>query len=363
MAGRAYLGLSITQGTLAMPDLSPPEFPDGVATAALTPMRSDLSVDHERLTVHCRWLLDQGNDGIVLLGTTGEANSLSVSERMELLDAVVEAGLPPHRLMVGTGCCALPDTVALTRHALERGAGGVLVLPPFYYKGVSDDGLFAGYAGLIDRIGDERLRVYLYHFPRMSNVPISHSLIERLLNRFPKQITGIKDSSRDWDNMHRLATNYPGYRVYAGSEQYLLDLVRIGGAGCISATTNVTAALAARVYAARHRDEAGALQERLTRIRLALQNYPFIPALKALVRTFIATTAGRTCDLRTFRCRRPSGRRYSTGSTPWTPCRHLSNPPETAPRTTMRGIARSNLILHNPFGIHSQDNYPEGILL
>ncbi|HMB92887.1 MAG TPA: dihydrodipicolinate synthase family protein, partial [Rhodothermales bacterium] len=141
--------------------------PDGVYAACLTPLHDDLRIDHETLAGHARWLLTNGCDGLILLGTTGEANSFSIAERMALLEGIIEAGLPPSRLMVGTGCCAVPDTVALTKHAMAHGVGGVLMLPPFYYKQASDDGIFAAFEQVIQQVGEATLQVYLYHFPRM----------------------------------------------------------------------------------------------------------------------------------------------------------------------------------------------------
>jgi 4-hydroxy-tetrahydrodipicolinate synthase len=140
--------------------------PNGVFAAALTPLRDDLSVDHEAFAEHCRWLLANGCNGVAPMGTTGEANSFSVAERIEALDRLIDADIPPSRLLVGTGCCAIPDTVALTRHAVALGTGGVLALPPFYYKNVSDDGLYAAFDQVIQRVGDRRLKLYLYHFSR-----------------------------------------------------------------------------------------------------------------------------------------------------------------------------------------------------
>lgn len=257
--------------------------PGGVFAAIPTPMRDDLSVDHALLAEHSRWLLANGCDGLLVLGTTGEANSLSVTERTELLDRLVADDLPAKRLLCGTGCCALPDTVALTRHALANDVGGVLILPPFYYKNVSDDGLYAVYDQLIQQIGDTRLRIFLYHFPQMSGVPISHALIERLVRAYPATVVGMKDSSGDWDNMRTTCERLPGFRVYAGSEQYLLPILRAGGVGCISATTNVTAPLAARVYADWHAPDAEAHQARVNEVRGAIESYSAIPALKFLM--------------------------------------------------------------------------------
>ena len=257
--------------------------PDGVYAASLTPQHDDLSVDHERLVAHGRWLLDNGCDGIVLFGTTGEANSFSVAERMAALDAVVDAGIPAHRLLVGTGCCAVPDTVTLTRHAVEHGAGGVLVLPPFYYKNVPDDGVFAAFDRVIQQVGEARLQIYLYHFPQMSTVPFSDAVIERLLSAYPDTIVGMKDSTGDWMHMKHVVEAFPGFRVFSGTEQYLLDMLEAGGAGSISSTANVTCPLAGDLFARWQTEDMRPLQRRLTTMRGDIEVYPVVPALKRIV--------------------------------------------------------------------------------
>lgn len=257
--------------------------PGAVIPAVLTPVREDLEIDHDAFAEHCRWLLANGCDGLAPMGTTGEANSFSVAERTEALERLVQAGVPAARMIVGVGCCAIPDTVALTRHAVELGAGGALALPPFYYKNVSDDGLYAAYDQVIQRVGDARLKLYLYHFPQMSGVPLSRALIARLHERYPDTVVGLKDSSGDWDNMKAVCETLPGFRVYAGTERYLLPVLRAGGAGTISSTVNVTGALAAQVVAQRDSAKADALQERLTTVRDAIERRPpAIPALKRL---------------------------------------------------------------------------------
>ena len=166
---------------------------------------------------------------------------MSTGEKLELLDALTEAGIAAERMMPGTGCCALSDSLALTRKAVELGCAGVLMLPPFYYKGVSDEGLFRSYAEIIERVGDARLRIYLYHIPQVAQVPISLALIERLLKAYPGTIAGVKDSSGDWDNTRAMLERFQpqGFDVFAGSETFLLATLRGGGAGCISATANV----------------------------------------------------------------------------------------------------------------------------
>ena len=163
----------------------------GVLSPVVTPFDRELRPDGSRLIRHCRWLLDQGV-GLAVFGTNSEANSMSVAEKLVLLEALVGAGLPPARMMPGTGCCALTDTVELTRAAVRHGCAGVLMLPPFYYKGVSDEGLFRSYAEVIERVGDRRLRIYLYHIPQISQVPISLGLIERLLKAYPGTIGEVR---------------------------------------------------------------------------------------------------------------------------------------------------------------------------
>lgn len=254
--------------------------------AVLTPLDSSLSPDRTALARHCRWLLDNGCNGLAVLGTTGEANSFSVDERIDLLDHLIEDGIPGNMLLPGTGCCAVPDTVRLTRKAVELGAAGVLMLPPFYYKNVSDDGVFAAYAEVIEQIGDPRLKVYLYHFPKMSGVPLGPILIDRLLKQYPDTVVGMKDSSGSFGNMVHNTRTFPGFAVISGSDEYLLPLLKQGGAGCITAVCNVAVALAAEVYAAWGRGDLEAAertQARLTLVRRAVSAYPLTAALKDVI--------------------------------------------------------------------------------
>ena len=266
--------------------------PRGVFAAALTPLTDELAPDHRAVLQHYRWLLEEGCDGIVCLGTTGEANSFSLDERLEMLDALAGSELPA-KLIVGTGCCAVPDTVRLTEKALEIGAAGMLVLPPFYYKGVSDDGLFAAYAEAIERVGDSRLRLYLYHFPKMTGLDIGLGLIERLIKTYPRTVVGLKNSSGDWDNISAMIEAFPNFDVFAGSEEFLLPTLKLGGPGCMSATINVLAPQAAQVYAKWHSAEAEILQAQVTLLRHTLSRFPPIPAMKAILARFTERTAWR----------------------------------------------------------------------
>jgi 4-hydroxy-tetrahydrodipicolinate synthase len=214
----------------------------GVLCPVITPFMSDLSPDPDRLIRQCQWLLSQ-NVGLAVFGTNSEANSLSLEEKMLLLDRLVDAGIDTNRMMPGTGCCALTETVALTKHAVKLGCAGTLMLPPFYYKDVSDDGLFASFAEVIERVGSSSLRIYLYHIPPISQVGISLDLIDRLVKAYPQTVVGIKDSSGDWNNTNAmLERRWDDFRVFAGAETFLLQNMRGGGAGCISATANINPA-------------------------------------------------------------------------------------------------------------------------
>lgn len=261
--------------------------PHGVFSAALTPLDAELAPDHARFVAHCRYLLDEGCDAIAMLGTTGEANSFSVSERTALLEAVIAGGIKPNQLLPGTGVAAFTDTIALTRHALSAGVETVVMLPPFYYKNVSDDGVYAAYSEIIQRIGDKRLRIVLYHIPQMSMQPISHALIERLRTAYLSTIVGIKDSSGDFANMTAMVERFPGFSVLTGADPLLLPLLRKGGAGCITATSNLVARDLAYVFRHFHDsdDDANlaAAQARIVKARELVSRFAQMPSLKALM--------------------------------------------------------------------------------
>ena len=255
--------------------------PTGVFAASLTPMTADLSIDIPRAVAHNKWLLANGCNGVAPLGTTGEANSLGFDERLALLDALADAGITGAQMIAGVGCTAIPDTVTLTKKALANGAGGVLMLPPFYYKGPSEDGLFAAYAEVIERVGDSALQIYLYNFPQQVGFELPLSLIGRLIEAYPDTVVGSKDSSGDWPRMERTLKEFPGFRLFPGSEEFLLAGLRLGSVGCISATVNVNAPDAQAVYANWQTDEADALQAHLTELRMCFKELPVIPVMKA----------------------------------------------------------------------------------
>jgi 4-hydroxy-tetrahydrodipicolinate synthase len=258
----------------------------GVLVPVLTPFTASGEPDAGRLIAFCRWLLDEGAGGLAIFGTTSEANSLSAGERMALLDRLIEAGVPPQKLMPGTGACAWTDAVTLIRHAVGHGVGGVLMLPPFYYKPVGDDGIFAFLSTVIDRVGSSALRVFLYHIPPVAVVGYSLELVGRLIAAYPETVVGLKDSSGDWQNTAALLDRFPGFAVFPGSEVFLLDALKKGGAGCITATGNINVAGIARLYAGWRTNEADALQAEATALRKAIQAYPMVPALKRVVAHF-----------------------------------------------------------------------------
>lgn len=267
----------------------------GVFSPVVTPFKSDLSPDAERLAKHCRWLLSN-NVGLAVFGTNSEANSMSVDEKIELLDCLVAGGIDASRMMPGTGCTALTDSVRLTSHAVRVGAAGVLMLPPFYYKGVSDEGLYRNFAEIVERVGDARLRIYLYNIPPVSQIPITVALVERLLKAYPSAIAGLKDSSGDWSVtmsfLDAFAKN--GFSVFPGAESYLLQGLRNGGAGCISATANVNPGPIAHLFSTWEASDADTQQERLNEIRGIFARYPMIPALKAAIAHYGSDEAWRT---------------------------------------------------------------------
>ena len=274
--------------------MSQPQPLRGVFAPTLTPFHADLSIDAVRYIAHCQHLLATGCTGLCPFGTTSEANSLGLNERSELLEQLVAAGVDPALLMPGTGTSALPDTVKLTRHAVGLGCGGVLLLPPFYYKGVSDEGIFRSTAEVIERVGDSRLRVYLYHIPPVAQVGFSLNLIERLVSRYPQTVVGIKDSSGDWKTQEAILKHFPGFGTFSGSEKFLLENLRLGGAGGINAVANTIPALLRKLYEGWQAADAERLQERIVYVRKPFQDYAAVPALKEIVAHYRHDPAWRT---------------------------------------------------------------------
>ncbi len=249
----------------------------GVFTPVVTPFHEDLSINLPAFVAHCRRLVADGA-GIAISGTNSEACSETFEERMMLVDAAIDAGIPGERVLVGTGCCAIDDAVALTRHAIDRGCAGVLVLPPFFFKNVSEDGVFAYYSELIARVDDPALRIVLYHIPALSGVPISLALIERLVRAFPTHIAGVKDSSGDWDNLAAMLERFPTLSIFPASELLMLRSLALGAAGCISATNNINARAIAQAFSSVA--EAARLHESIAAVRKTVERFPMVAAVK-----------------------------------------------------------------------------------
>lgn len=264
---------------------------DGIWAAVLTPCDAAGVIDVARWVAHGRHLLAQGCHGLALFGTTSETQAYTVAERPAALEAAVTAGLAPTRLMVGVGCCARGDTVALARHALGLGITRLLMLPPFFYKNSTDEGLYRAFAEAIDGTADPRLEVLLYHFPQVAGVPVTYGVIERLVAAYPAQLRGLKDSSGDLAHTLELIAAFPALAIFAGADNHLLDLLTAGGAGTISAAANVNAAASRTVHDAFRSGDRAAAEAGMALVRdvrAALQRRPLIPALKAV----IAATSG-----------------------------------------------------------------------
>ncbi len=251
----------------------------GVIAAVATPIEENGTPDLKRAVSLARYLLDNGCDGLNVLGTTGEATSFSLDERKGVMDAYKANGLPLHRLMVGTGAAAMSDAVALTRHAAELGFAGALVLPPFYYKGVPDDGLVAYIDTLVKATQSKPIPLYLYHFPAMSGLPWHVTLIERLLESYPSRIVGLKDSSGDMAFARAAAAVSPDFAVFPSTEACLLEARSGDFAGCISATANLNADLCGRAWA---EGDTTAL-DAAVKIRKLFDGKPLVPGVKALL--------------------------------------------------------------------------------
>jgi 4-hydroxy-tetrahydrodipicolinate synthase len=308
----------------------------GVLAPVVTPFKADLAPDSKRFIAHCKWLLSQ-NCGLAVFGTNSEANSLSMEERTMLLEKLVAAGINASRMMPGTGCCSITETVKLTAQAVEHGCAGVLMLPPFYYKEVSEEGLYRYFSEVVQRVGDARLKIYLYHIPPVAVVGITTGLVERLLAAYPNAIAGMKDSSGDWNNTKTFldafvragqanrdrhetisksqtpssksqgsfkiqhskgeaafgarrgghVDNDCSFGVFVGSESFLLANMRNGGVGTISATANVNPAAIHKLYTEFKNSDAEGLQAKLNVVRQVFSSRKF-PSMIAALKQAIA---------------------------------------------------------------------------
>ncbi len=255
----------------------------GVFAPMLTPVKDDGAIDEDRFYEHAHWLLSKGCDALAPFGTTSEATSLGQTERKQLLRGLIDNGIDPDVLMPGTGLCSLADTLTLTRQAIELGCRGVLLLPPFYYKNVSDEGLFRYVSELIARIDSKTLHIYLYHIPPVAQVGWPLALVKRLAEAFPDTVVGLKDSTGDWAYTEAVLKALPGFAVFSGSEDFLLENRRAGGAGTITAMANINAPMIAELYQKWEEPEAEDLQAQISKIRAVIREAGTIPALKAVL--------------------------------------------------------------------------------
>ncbi len=255
----------------------------GLWPPVATPFDADGAVSLDRLVAHCHRLLAEGASGLALLGTTSEANSLTLDERRRVIDACIAAEIPAARLLPGVGSCAVDDAIALARHAGARGCAGVLLLPPFYYKAVNDDGLFAFVARVIERCGPNPPPIVLYHIPPVAVLGWSMPLVARLLEAFPGIVVGMKDSSGDPDHLVEVITSFPGFAVFPGSEVLALTGMRHGAVGCISALANINARAIADFLRTWQAPDAESRQKQLITVRAAVEPRGTIPAVKAVL--------------------------------------------------------------------------------
>lgn len=283
----------------------------GVMAPVLTPLRADLSPDVQKWIGFAKSLLADGCTALAPFGTTSEANSLGLEDRMDMLEKLVAAGVPAKKLLPGTGTCAISDSVKLTTQAVRLGCAGVLLLPPFYYKGVSDDGVFKATAEVIERTGSSALRIYVYHIPPVAVVGYSLAVIERLLKTYPDIVVGMKDSCGDWAYQQSVLSAFPGFTVFSGTEKFLTQNLLHGGAGTISAMANVIPAKIRAVFdqlsaqlanqsnspagmTAQEITDADQRQARLDQYRASLKDCAAIPAIKELVAARTGDSGWRT---------------------------------------------------------------------
>jgi 4-hydroxy-tetrahydrodipicolinate synthase len=259
------------------------DLPHGVLAALVTPFSEALEPDIETLVAHCRWLLGNGCTGLVMLATAGEANSLSLHQRLAMIDSAGAAGLPIAQMIIGGGSCALDEAVTMTKAIAAAGAAAALLLPPFYYRDTGEEGLFRFYATLIERVGAPRMRAVLHHRPQASGAPITDALITRLRREFGPIIAGVQNGAGDWPTTQALIANFPELAIFSGTERFLLETLRAGGQGCISATLNLTAPLAGGVHEEWESREADGLQKALTTLRQVFDHYPTPQAPKEML--------------------------------------------------------------------------------
>lgn len=256
----------------------------GIWPALLTPLHADLSIDHAKLAAHCKSLIASGCPGVTAFGTTGEGPSFSLAERKEAIEQLIKNGIPAGQIMVSTSCAALPETLELTRHAVNAGVHGCLMLPPFFLKGVSDQGIIDCYRYVIDGLADDRLKLYLYHIPQVTGVGLSHHVISTLKNMYPNTILGIKDSACSTEHSVGLANAFmKDLTVYVGFEPDLPEMGRRGSTGAISGLANFMPRVVKRLVTQPDAATTPAERERIVKLLGLLEGYSLMPALKGIM--------------------------------------------------------------------------------
>jgi 4-hydroxy-tetrahydrodipicolinate synthase len=256
----------------------------GFWTAALTPVDSAYRCDVARLAAHCRHLFDEGCDGVALFGTTGEGPAFGAGDRRRVLDELLTDGLPPERLIVSASTASLPDSIDLARQATDAGVAGVLLMPPFFFRdGIGDEGVFRYYTALIDGIERPDLRALLYHIPGASGVPVRPPVIRRLVERYPDNVVGFKDSGGDWGYTEELLRRFSKLAIFTGSEIHIHLALRHHGAGTICGLGNVIAPLIRRLFDAPGITERRRLVPLIQKADSLMSRGPFVACLKAWV--------------------------------------------------------------------------------
>lgn len=264
-------------GTLGKNDLA-----DGIYAAVLTPMRSDLSCDNQKLISHCLDLIQLGCTGVALFGTTGEGPSFSLNERIDTLRELISGGLDPKKIIVANGSSGIQDTIELGKEVVEQGCACLLIAPPSFYKNITDAGVVSFYRTVIRGIADQNLRVILYHIPQFSGVSISLGAIEALRREFPETVIGIKESEGNLSFTKTILKTLPGFKVFVGNEGQIIEAVHLGGAGAICGIANLYPELICSLYRQAQKNQAPNPIE-IEAVFKALQGIPFIPAAKSLM--------------------------------------------------------------------------------
>lgn len=249
----------------------------GIIPAVPTPVSDNGAVDIGRFLDFCRYLFDKGANGLNITGTTGEATSLSRDQRLDVIAALAASNLDKSRIIVGTGAAAVADAVALAHAVADAGFAGALVLPPFYFKDPSNEGLRRYFEAILSKAPG--LDIYLYNFPALSGIKFTKELVALLVDSFGDRIKGLKDSSGDLDYAAEIVKTFPGLKVFPSSEAILLQAREGTFAGSISATANLSVGECAAAF----RDGDGAALDRAVKVRQLIAKGPLVPRIKAVI--------------------------------------------------------------------------------